>query len=220
MKQKRTYYFAYGSNCNTKQMAHRCPAAEDLGAVTLRDYTLEFRHYATIRQQHGGAVHGVLWELTEECENSLDKYEGFPNHYTKDFVKVEFENGNTYNAMVYIMVTAKERVISEPSESYYNGILDGLYEHNQGFSLLNAALMESIENEGRLTIPKPRSGRRLKLEEARATVRAYIDESILREVDDYVHQRKKTEKGYSRSDCINKALADFLAKTKEEETDE
>ncbi len=220
MEESRTYYFAYGSNCNTKQMAYRYPKAKDLGAVTLHDYALEFRHYATIRQHNGKMVKGVLWELTKECEKNLDRYEGFPSHYKKDFVTVELENGNTCNAMVYIMVTAKDRGISKPSDIYYNGIRDGLTEHNQGYLLLYEALEESIENEGRLTIPKPRSGRKLKLTEERTTIRTYIDNSTLEAVDEYVHQRKKEEKGYSRSDCINKALADFLAKEKEEESNE
>ena len=36
-------YFAYGSNINLDQMAHRCPAAEVVGPVVLENYRLLFR---------------------------------------------------------------------------------------------------------------------------------------------------------------------------------
>ena len=36
-------YFAYGSNINLEQMAHRCPDAQIMGPVTLENYELQFR---------------------------------------------------------------------------------------------------------------------------------------------------------------------------------
>ena len=62
-------YFAYGSNINLDQMAHRCPAAEVVGPVVLENYRLLFRGnrrgrgVATIVPHKGQMVHGLLWNV-------------------------------------------------------------------------------------------------------------------------------------------------------------
>ena len=76
-------YFAYGANMNMDSMSWRCPGARPIGAFTLRDWELEFYSHANIRPQTGSSVHGVLWAITEDCEHSLDAFEGFPDYYTK-----------------------------------------------------------------------------------------------------------------------------------------
>lgn len=76
-------YFAYGSNINLDQMAQRCPDAQVVGPVTLENYELLFRGnlrgagVATIAPREGSTVHGLLWNITPECERSLDYYEGY-----------------------------------------------------------------------------------------------------------------------------------------------
>ena len=37
------YYLAYGSNLNTRQMAHRCPTAVVVGTAVIKDYRLKFK---------------------------------------------------------------------------------------------------------------------------------------------------------------------------------
>lgn len=82
-------YFAYGSNINLNQMAVRCPAAQVVGPAVLDGYELLFRGnrrgtgVATIEPLHGSQVHGLLWNLTPACEQSLDIYEGYPRLYEK-----------------------------------------------------------------------------------------------------------------------------------------
>lgn len=76
-------YFAYGANMNMESMAWRCPAAQPVGAFTLRDWELEFYSHANILPKTGSTVHGVLWAITKDCELSLDAFEGFPDYYTK-----------------------------------------------------------------------------------------------------------------------------------------
>ncbi len=219
MKEERTLYFAYGSNCNTRQMAHRCPKATDLGKVTAHGYALEFRTHASIRKEQGAQTEGVLWSITDDCEKSLDGYEGFPTLYRKEWIVVE-HNGVTSEAMVYIM-NPQRRTISPPHDDYRDGILEGLAEHEASTGHVLTAIKESQRHAGKTQVTKiQRKGRRLKLEEERTTIRTYVDNSLLEAVDDYVHQRKKKEKGYSRSDCINEALAELLAKKKEEENHE
>ena len=102
-------YFAYGSNINLDQMAHRCPDATPVGPVMLENYELLFRGMtnhggvATIRPKHGSYVYGLMWKLTPECEKSLDHYEGYPHLYRKEQVTVFDAKGQEVPVMVYIM---------------------------------------------------------------------------------------------------------------------
>lgn len=71
-------YFAYGSNLDLEQMAQRCPDAEIVGPVRLENYELRFRGsgFATVAPKKGSTVHGLVWKITPNCEQSLDRYEG------------------------------------------------------------------------------------------------------------------------------------------------
>ena len=77
-------YFAYGSNLDLEQMAQRCPDAEIVGPVRLENYELRFRGsgFATVAPKKGSTVYGLVWKLTPNCEQSLDRYEGV--HLDKD----------------------------------------------------------------------------------------------------------------------------------------
>ena len=81
--QETNLYFAYGANLHPGSMQWRCPEAQAQGAFILRDWELRFYSHATIEPRKGAQVAGVLWEITAECEQSLDSFEGFPSYYTK-----------------------------------------------------------------------------------------------------------------------------------------
>lgn len=123
-------YLAYGSNMNIEQMAYRCPKAKLLGTAVLENYRLMFRRkrrpVATIEKESGCTVPVVLWEITDECEESLDEYEGYPFLYTKIDVSLQFK-GKQVTAMAYVMVPGHE--LGAPHEDYYYTILKG-YEDN------------------------------------------------------------------------------------------
>ena len=127
-------YFAYGSNINLDQMAHRCPAAQVVGPVVLENYKLLFRGntrgngVATIKPHKGREVHGLLWKITPECERALDVYEGFPRLYDKQDVTVRDRSGREITVMAYVM-TDLYKEPAAPSDHYYNGILEG-YRQN------------------------------------------------------------------------------------------
>ena len=93
-----TLYFAYGSNINLGQMEQRCPGARIVGPVTLENYELRFRGhgFATIAPKENCSVHGLLWKLTPACEQALDRYEGYPRHYTKEPVTVRTADGREF----------------------------------------------------------------------------------------------------------------------------
>lgn len=134
MRKEPRYYFAYGSNCNLEQMAHRCPNATKVGGVTLEGYKLTFngKHsgtgVASIKRKNGSTVYGLLWEITSGCESALDWYEGFPRLYTKKNVTVKTADGTAIKAMVYIM-TSEFNKPAMPSQGYFNGIRDGFRQN-------------------------------------------------------------------------------------------
>ncbi len=64
-------------------MRWRCPQSQARGAFMLRDWQLRFYCHATVEHKKGAECPGVLWSITAECEQSLDRFEGFPYYYTK-----------------------------------------------------------------------------------------------------------------------------------------
>ncbi|MDR0531378.1 MAG: gamma-glutamylcyclotransferase, partial [Oscillospiraceae bacterium] len=126
MREKRIIYLAYGSNLNIAQMAHRCPDARPWGTTLLRGYRLTFwgadnHAYATIVPAQGETVPVALWSVNAKDELSLDRYEGFPHLYRKEFVKVPWGK-RTVSAMVYIMNRGK---VGFPSKFYFETVFEG-----------------------------------------------------------------------------------------------
>lgn len=141
-----TLYFAYGSNINLEQMEHRCPDAQLVGPVTLQNYVLQFRGsgFATVSPKKGSVVHGLLWKLTPESEQALDRYEGYPRHYIKETVTVQTVDGSKIPVMAYIMAEPLCRQPALPSPYYYRAI-------QQGFEA-NGLPVESLEEAWNRTI--------------------------------------------------------------------
>ena len=139
-------YFAYGSNINLNQMAYRCPAAEVVGPVTLKDYELLFRRggFATIAPKEGETVTGLLWSITPGCEQSLDRYEGYPRFYDKRMVTVRDSEGRSLSVMVYIM-DERFREPMLPSDSYYHGILEGYRQNGMPTEPLKRAWDHAVQ---------------------------------------------------------------------------
>ena len=137
-------YFAYGMNTNTAQMAARCPKAKSLGHATLMDHEFRFARHADIITDPEFVTHGVLWEITPDCELSLDALEGYPNYYLKKMVRV-LHNGKSVECMTYYM--AGDLVDEYPSDGYLEMLMEGYKEHGVDnrqiyFSL---ALIQQIE---------------------------------------------------------------------------
>tara|TARA_R110000850_G_scaffold45442_1_gene115097 strand:+ start:309 stop:791 length:483 start_codon:yes stop_codon:yes gene_type:complete len=123
-------YFSYGSNLNVSQMATRCPNAIQLGSTYLPNWRLVFRGVADIEPSRN--VDDLLpvgvWEITDECEKSLDIYEGFPRLYGKTHV---------IGMMTYTMNT---KSIAPPSRGYFNSILEGYKDFGLNTNHLYEAL--------------------------------------------------------------------------------
>ena len=125
------YYVSYGSNLNKNHMARLVPHAKLIGKGILKGYELVFRYYADIKNNENSFVNVGVWEINAKDEKRIDYYESFPSLYRKEIVKVEMENGETKNCMVYIMNDNQyndnqyEYEYIEPSMSYLKDILKG-----------------------------------------------------------------------------------------------
>ena len=120
MKHPTSLYFAYGANINADDMAWRCPRAQPIGAFELHHWQLELYCHATIEPKQGNSVHGVLWELTPECEQALDVFEGFPSYYTK---RTWNQGGQWF--FFYEMTDPKS---GTPSQGYIQRIANGYHQ--------------------------------------------------------------------------------------------
>lgn len=143
------FNIAYGSNLSEEQMAYRCPDAVIAGKGVLKDWKLAFGKHATIEPCKGCEVPVLIWEISEEDEKHLDRYEGFPTYYVKEYLDVVMTDldGNSpavVNAMVYIMTDIQK--YGQPSSAYYYTIREG-YERF-GFDLdgLKYALWECLRD--------------------------------------------------------------------------
>ena len=144
------YYAAYGSNLNVRQMAFRCPGATIAGVGTLQDWQLAFRgsktgSYLTIEPRKGSSVPVGVWEITDQDEQALDRYEGFPHFYYKRMLRLSITNyliGETedVDAMVYIM--HEDRPLGAPTLAYVQTCLDGCMD----FYLDTEPLMEAVRS--------------------------------------------------------------------------
>ena len=153
-----TLYFAYGSNIPTRHMQARCPQARNPRRAVLDGYQLEFAGCADVWPTEGASVPGVVWEVTEACMRSLDRYEGCgfnpwgrDGFYRRTWCRVRLDNGQDVQAVVYVM-NEPERRRHLPS-SYYVGVLaEGYVE----FKLDDAVLYAAVER-----IQSALEGRRL-----------------------------------------------------------
>lgn len=115
------YYLAYGSNLNKEQMARRCPGAEPIGAALIHDYELVFRRgFLTIEPKEGSSVPVGIWRISDENEKALDRYEGYPKFYRKEYFNITFwmpgTKGENEHCLAYIMQDGHP--IQAPSDGY------------------------------------------------------------------------------------------------------
>ena len=142
------YYIAYGSNLDVDQMHRRCQDARKIGYSIIEDYELLFRgvgrHYgvATIEPCKGKRVPVGVWMISDQDEQALDRYEGWPRLYKKQNFDITV-HGQLITAMAYIM-TAGHRIVS-PSPGYFHTIAQGYRDF--GFDL--TVLEQAVENAER-----------------------------------------------------------------------
>jgi gamma-glutamylcyclotransferase (GGCT)/AIG2-like uncharacterized protein YtfP len=125
------YYFAYASNLSRRQMSERCPDSQPKFVATLPNHRLIFAGWsrkwhggvASIKPHRGEKVIGVIYEISERCLNSLDKYEGYPATYDRKNIVVFTEFGDPAEAVTYIKTEQSEE--TQPSREYLATIQQG-----------------------------------------------------------------------------------------------
>ncbi len=127
-------YFAYGSNLDLRQFRRRCPGAVVVGRARLPDHRLAFTRYSSNRRggvadivhQPGVEVWGALYEVDEACLAALDEYEGVPQAYRRETVRVVDDGGLEREAVAYIANRTGEFA---PSRQYLALIARGARDH-------------------------------------------------------------------------------------------
>ena len=134
-------------------MEYRCRTAKVYGKGILKGYRLLFKGspgnaYLTI-EAAGNQVPVVIWEIKADDEKELDRYEGYPNFYEKEEIKVGLETGETVIAMVYIMTDKiKDRIeLNLPSKSYLEAVKEGYESFGFDLKYLHKALEASNKKE-------------------------------------------------------------------------
>jgi len=125
------YYFAYGSNLNKRQLRERCPDSKPMFIATLPNYKLVFVGWSrqwrggviSIKTLRGERVRGAIYEVSEQCVQRLDKFEGHPTDYARQKVTVFDEDSEPIEAITYIKAGQFEE--TQPSKEYLAVIQQG-----------------------------------------------------------------------------------------------
>ena len=120
-------YLSYGMNTNVEEMSIRCPNAISLGKCSLEDHRLVFCGHADVEESIGDTMECVLWDITTECEYSLDILEGYPHYYDKKMVDINYK-GSVRQAMIYYMVGGYDNYRSP--DAYYQSMLEEGYQYH------------------------------------------------------------------------------------------
>ena len=104
-------YAAYGSNMDPAQMAERCPHSPQRGTGWLEGWRLTFGGedigwegaLATVVEEAGQRVFVVLYEVSEQDEQALDRWDGATlGYYDKIRVRIATLDGDLV-AWLYVL---------------------------------------------------------------------------------------------------------------------
>jgi len=130
------WYFAYGSNMDSKRLESRIGRKNlEWEVGCLQDYRLTFDKpakdgsgYANIQPCQGEIVYGVLYRLTREELKKLDKFEGVcKHHYYRRTVKVKTRDGSIVEAETYFASKPVQGL--KPRLDYLQHLICGAEEH-------------------------------------------------------------------------------------------
>lgn len=149
-------YFAYGSNMLKARLEERVGTVSYLGKAILMNYTLNFSKLgndgsgkASIIEEEGSVVEGAIYQLTKDQMKILNRFEGFPKHYTKLKLSVTCEESNKKRLKVVTYVANPDYIREDllPTKEYLDFILRGALEiqANETFSKLKDTPYMSIE---------------------------------------------------------------------------
>lgn len=131
------YYLAYGSNLNKAQMAFRCPDAIPCGKMNVPGFALVFRRGVLTVERRDGSYQDFVpmgvWQISEQDEKNLDRYEGFPRFYHKIVLQADMTCGDVKSKGEFLLYVMNDGFpIEAPSRTYYTTVLQGYADF--GFS--------------------------------------------------------------------------------------
>lgn len=139
-------YFAYGSNLNLRQMAHRCPSARFLGVGLVRGHALLFRGrgpgyaYLTVEAARGGVVPVAAFAVAPSDVRALDCYEGVSTgHYRVEVLSVDIAGQGRLKGFWYVMNGGRR---FPPSQLYVNTVMEGYRMMGFDMRILQCALSQ------------------------------------------------------------------------------
>ena len=147
------YYIAYGSNLNIEQMKFRCPTAKVVGISEIPDYRLLFKGsqtgaYLTIEPYKGASVPVAVWEVKEDDELSLDRYEGYPRFYYKAEMTlpvISIDGNRVWDLPVFVYIMHEDRPVGIPMQYYVDTCLEGYRAFSFDERKLSDAIKLSLE---------------------------------------------------------------------------
>src|SRR5690606_1503789 len=127
-------YFAYGSNLDGAQMRRRCPSARLGGAAILDGYGLGFAGrsaswgggVATVVRDREGRVPGLVWAVSADDLERLDRCEGHPFAYRRKRLLVDTGEARRRRVHVYVKDDAEQAL---PTEAYLGVIWRAYRRH-------------------------------------------------------------------------------------------
>jgi gamma-glutamylcyclotransferase len=129
----RVLYFAYGSNMDPQRMGARDVRPQSRRHAILDGFTLLFNKStikndregkANIAPVPGGRVEGVLYAVTEEEMESLDRKEGVRSgDYLRAVLSVGLDDGSRVDAIAYVAHSSKVRPGLKPTREYLGHLL-------------------------------------------------------------------------------------------------
>ena len=158
-------YFAYGANTNKDAMAIRCPKAKVICAGHITNFRLKFNNVADIEAtdpRYAVDAPCVIWEITESCERSLDRFESYPSLYDKiEVTGYEGTQGESITGFAYVM---NYKGFHTPSPIYVRGIRNGLkgvwdkFYHADIDNHIDKAIIESFRESEKPMVHHQRIG--------------------------------------------------------------
>ncbi|KAF1980061.1 hypothetical protein BU23DRAFT_1448 [Bimuria novae-zelandiae CBS 107.79] len=197
-----TLYFGFGSNLWLSQMRTRCPSSPYLGIALLPSYTfiINARGYANVvyslspqnssskESRYAHSVYGLVYALPPTDEAALDRNEGVPTAYTKEYLPCDFwaapEGGGPVDVSVpptekgkpmLVYVDRKRVTGGTPKEEY-------VFRMNRGIedALSMGVPRAYVDEVMRKWIPEEKGGKGRKSLEEKAwrQAGAFVDENV------------------------------------------
>jgi gamma-glutamylcyclotransferase len=126
-------YFAYGSNMNEERMNERKIRFHNKSHGIFLNHSLVFNKissknpntgFANVTLNYNSIVEGVIYDIIDDDINKLDKFEGYPDHYTREERNfVDVDGKKIVSATIYVATPAKTRNGLLPTKEYMSHLL-------------------------------------------------------------------------------------------------